>query len=138
MITCIKDQLKRDEGWRGQPYKDSRGFLTIGYGHNLDADGIPPQVGDVLLDYDIRCADVILQSYFSWAMQLDEVRKGVMQNLVFNMGRGTLGKFVHFLAAMQQGDWATAKAELLNSAANHEEPQRIGRLAEQLVTGEWQ
>lgn len=138
MISNINDQLRRDEGWRAQPYKDQFGNITIGYGHNLDANGIPAEVGAALLDYDLRTVEVALQAHFPWALTLDPVRKGVMQNLLFNLGSFGLGKFVHFLAAMQAGDWLKAKAELLDSAADHQEPERIGRLAQQLVTGEWQ
>lgn len=33
------EQLKRDEGFRAEPYKDTTGNTTVGYGRNLDARG---------------------------------------------------------------------------------------------------
>jgi GH24 family phage-related lysozyme (muramidase) len=71
-------------------------------------------------------------------MQLDDARKGAMLNLVFNMGSHKLSGFVNFLAAMKDGNWAEAKAQLLDSAADHEEPERIARLALQIESGFWQ
>jgi GH24 family phage-related lysozyme (muramidase) len=148
-ITNLQDQLRRDESERQFAYDDANGKtlvkgttlqanLTIGVGRNLSAKGISQKERDFLLDNDIADATVALEANWPWAMQLDDARKGAMLNLVFNMGSHALSGFVHFLAAMQAGDWATAKAELLSSAADHEEPERIARLALQIETGFWQ
>jgi lysozyme len=148
-ITCLEDQLRRDEGEKQYAYDDANGQtllkgtslranLTIGVGRNLSAKGISQKERDFLLANDIQDATVGLESNWPWAMQLDDARKGAMLNLVFNMGVHTLSGFPHFLAAMQAGDWLTAKAQLLDSAADHEEPERIARLATQIEIGEWQ
>jgi len=50
-----------------------------------------------------------------------------MLNLVFNMGSHKLSGFVNFLPPMKDGNWAEAKAQLIDSAADHEEPERIAR-----------
>jgi lysozyme len=148
-ITCLEDQLRRDEDERQYAYDDATGKtlvkgstlaanLTIGVGRNLSAKGISRKERDFLLDNDIQDATVALEANFPWAMALDDVRKGAMLNLVFNMGARALSGFVNFLTAMQVGDWAEAKAQLLDSAANHQEPERIGRLALQIESGFWQ
>ena len=148
-ITCLADQLRRDEAERQFAYDDAdgstlikggtlKGNLTIAVGRNLSAKGLSQKERDFLLNNDMDDATMALEANWPWAMQLDDTRKGAMLNLVFNMGSHALSGFPKFLAAMQQGDWATAKAELLNSAADHEEPQRIERLALQVETGFWQ
>ena len=34
-------ELRRDEGVRYSPYKDSKGILTVGVGHNIEASALP-------------------------------------------------------------------------------------------------
>jgi lysozyme len=148
-ITNLEDQLRRDEDERQFAYDDASGKtlargmplvgnLTIGIGRNLSAKGLSAQERDLLLHSDMADAMAELQNRFPWAMQLDQVRQGALLNLLFNMGAHALSGFLKFLAAMQAGDWLTAKVELLNSAADHQEPARIGRLAEQIESGVWQ
>lgn len=138
MITNLSDQLIRDEGLRLHPYRDTVGKLTIGIGRNLDDRGITLVEADFLLTNDIKDATASLEANFPWVMDLDGARKGALLNLTFNLGVRGLAQFVNFLTAMKLGDWAAAKAELLNSAADHEEPERIARLALQIATGVWQ
>jgi lysozyme len=138
MITNLSDQLLRDEGLKLYPYRDTVGKLTIGIGRNLDDDGISLDEADLMRSNDIKRATVALESTYPWSMGLDDARKGAMLNLAFNMGIHKLSGFVKFLQAMRMNDWATAKAELLNSAADHEEPERIARLANQILTAVWQ
>lgn len=148
-ISSLPDQLRRDESERQYAYDDASGKtlvkggtlqanLTIGVGRNLSAKGISQKERDFLLDNDIQDATVALEANWPWAMELDDARKGAMLNLVFNMGAHALSGFPKFLAAMQAADWQTAKAELLDSAAAHEEPERIQRLATQIEAGFWQ
>ncbi|HEY3972305.1 MAG TPA: glycoside hydrolase family protein [Candidatus Sulfotelmatobacter sp.] len=148
-INCLEDQLRRDESERQFAYDDATGRtlgkgdrlqanLTIGVGRNLSAKGLSQKERAYLLANDIADATADLAAHLPWALELDDARKGAMLNLVFNMGiRGVMG-FPKFLAAMQAGDWATAKAELLDSEAARQEPDRIDRLALQIETGFWQ
>ncbi len=148
-ITNIFDQLRRDEDERQFAYDDAngktlekgatlRGNLTIGIGHNLTAKGLSPAARDFIAREDVHDADIAIEANFSWALDLDAVRYGAMQNLVFNMGSQKLLGFHNFIAAMKAKAWATAKAALLDSAADHEEPARIARLGLQIESGFWQ
>lgn len=148
-ITCLEDQLRRDESERQFAYDDATGKtlvkggtlqanLTIGVGRNLTAKGISEKERAFLLANDIADATAALEQNFPWAMSLDPVRRGAFLNLIFNMGAHALSGFPKMLNAAQAGDWAVAAAELKNSAADHEEPARIERLALQLETGFWQ
>ena len=48
VVDQLVDTVKQEEGFRSKPYRDSRGFLTIGYGTNLSI-GITPVEGEILL-----------------------------------------------------------------------------------------
>jgi lysozyme len=140
-VTNLPEQLARDEGKKSSAYPDSRGYWSIGIGTCIDARvgcGLTDDEIQYLFDNRVKQAEAALSSAFPWTDALDEVRRGALLNLTFNMGVRRLSGFTRFLAAAQQGDWTAAKAELLDSAADHQEPERISRLAEQLVSGTWQ
>jgi lysozyme len=137
-ISCLADQLRRDEGWRTYPYKDTVGKQTIGYGRNLDDVGISPSEGDFLLANDIKAATVALESHFPWVMGLDSVRMGALTNLCFNMGIAGLASFKDMLEKVKDGDYKAAGYALLNSRYAKQVGARAQRLAVQLEVGEWQ
>src|SRR5271169_5889485 len=94
--TDIYSQLTRDEGVRLSVYPDSRGFSTIGIGHNLDANPLPNYD---LTNFTLADAEQVLQDDVAritaqliadlpWVANLDPVRQGVFQNMSFNMGVG--------------------------------------------------
>lgn len=134
----LKEQIARDEGgFRSKPYRDSRGFLTIGYGRCLDTEGINMAEGEYLLDNDIRSKSIELVKALPWVTELDEARRGVLENMAYNLGvQGLLG-FHKMLSAMQKGDWALAAVEALNSEWAHQVGPRAYRLSRQLEEGKW-
>lgn len=101
------------EGFRATKYVDSRGFLTIGYGFNIDA-GISRPAAAALLNEQIGEAEASIDSY-PW-YPADEVRQSVLIELAFNMGLGKLLGFKQMLAACQAKDWVMAGAQLQASA----------------------
>jgi len=137
-ISCLEDQLRRDEGWRTYPYQDTVGKLTIGYGRNLSDVGVSPAEGIDMLRNDIRAAQVALESHFPWVMGLDSVRMGALTNLCFNMGIGALSGFKDMLEKVKDGDYKSASFALLISKYAKQVGPRAQRLALQLETGEWQ
>ena len=138
MISCLEDQLRRDEGWRSKAYKDSVGKLTIGYGRNLDDVGISPDEGALMLQNDIQNATARLETAFPWTLGLDDVRRGALLNMTFNMGVGGLAQFKDFLAKMQAGDWQGASVAMLDSKWADQVGARAQRLAIQVESGTWQ
>lgn len=148
-ISNIYDQLRRDEEERQFAYDDAtgktlekgqmlQGNLTIGIGHNLTSKGLSPAARDFIAHEDVHDCDIAIEANFPWALELDPVRYGAIQNLVFNLGSAGLLEFHDFLAAMQRKDYPSAKAALYDSAAYQQEPGRIARLGLQLETGFWQ
>lgn len=134
----LREQLERDEGLRLTPYTDSRGFLTIGIGHNLSAKAISHNAALVIFEDDI--VDVVreLQERLPWAESLDEVRQGALINLCFNIGPGFIAKNPHMIAALRDGRHAEAAAHLLDGPYKDQVGERAHRIAKQIETGEWQ
>lgn len=138
MIASLKDQLIRDEALRLKPYTDSVGKLTIGIGRNLTDDGISLQEADVLLANDIASATATLEASFPWTTTLDDVRKGALLNMAFNMGIDGLMEFRDFLAKMRLGDFRGAAGAMLDSLWAKQVGERATRLSMQIQSGIWQ
>ena len=145
MITNLIDQLLRDEGLCLEPYKDTRGFTTVGVGHNLDANPLPGQTYPLtqaqamqILGKDVERISMFLQSKLPWIVRLDEARRGVLQNMSFNMGVPGLLKFHHDLADTQAGRYEQAALDMEASAWYKEVGNRAKRLVLQMRSGIWQ
>lgn len=134
----LQDQLVRDEGCRLKLYVDTRGKTSIGIGRNLTDDGISQAEAMLLLENDIEAATASLEKAFPWTMALDVVRLGALINMTFNMGIGGLAQFKNFLVAVQVGNWAEARNQMLDSEWVTQVGARAQRLAIQIETGVWQ
>jgi lysozyme len=130
------EQLKRDEGVRYRPYRDTKGLLTVGVGRNIDAVPFSDDEVDLMLANDIKVRQKELAEY-AWYADMDAVRQGAILNMSF-AGVGTLLHFPHMIAALAKKDWVTAAAELANSQYATEVGDRAKRLEQQILTGEWQ
>ena len=144
-ITNIFDQLTRDEGFRAEPYDDSRGFKTVGIGHNLDANPLPGESYPMTLDraqkilvWDVNDIYRKLINDLPWVDSLPEVITGVLINMAFNLGAAGLEEFHHMLSYIQSGEYATAALAGKASLWYTQVGDRAKRLMEQLATGEWQ
>lgn len=131
----LRDSLKRHEGVRALPYKDTAGHLTIGVGHNLDAEGLPPTIIEALLDWDLLHAVSLTDRLLPWVQRLDsDVRKRVFVELVFNLGSKVL-QFHDALERSQAGRWAEAAAAFRSSLWARQVGQRAVTLTTMLETG---
>ena len=140
-MTDLEQMLMAQEGTG--PMKDGKFFpyqdtavpskTTIGYGHNLDDNGISKTVALMLFHDDIADAMEDVHHCCSCYDQLSRPRQLVMVSLAFNLGRERLAKFVRFLGALHLGHWDEAADELLNSkAAKQDAPTRYRQLAKMM------
>lgn len=140
--TNINDQLMRDEGFRASVYQDSLGYWTIGTGICVDGRkgcGITADENRVLLANRLSAVIDGISKEWPWTDALDPVRKAVLWNMAYQMGVGGVGEFHQMLAKLQQGDYAGASQEMLDSTwARTQSPARAQRLAVQLEGGTWQ
>lgn len=132
----VRTQLTIDEGYRGKPYRDTVGKLTIGIGRNLDDVGITRAEADYLLGNDIATAEAGLLNAYPWVAGLDGVRQQVLVNMALNMGMATLSTFKATLAAVEAGDWSGAAAGMRASKWAGQVGARAQRLAKMMETGQ--
>lgn len=144
-ITDIYSQLLRDEGCRLLPYKDTRGFNTIGIGHNLDANPLPFSVvlgislaqAQQILHDDVQRITTKLVADLPWLTKLDDARFGVFANMAFNLGAGGIESFHHDLSDTMNGDFEAAANDMESSLWYKQVGARAERLVQQMRTGQW-
>lgn len=127
----LEQMIARHEGTRPRPYLDSKGLWTVGIGHlmtrPLSAKAIDQIFQDDFCDAVNECTHA-----FPWFSELTTERQAVLVDLCFNMGLTRLLGFEKMLTALALGDYATARAQLLDSDAARDLPTRYQELADMM------
>lgn len=133
--NAVKAMIRRDEGYRRFPYRDTKGILTIGIGWNLEANGLPDDVIEQLFDIAYENARKEASALPGWD-KCNEVRRGVLVSMVYQMGYPSVTRFRRMLHHIQQEDWAGAAREMLDSRWYKEDtPHRAMRLSQIMERG---
>ena len=136
----LKSQLLREEGAESCAYQDSLGYWTIGVGRLIDArkgGGLSNDEIDFLLENDIKTKTREVLLALPWMPRLSEPRQAVLIGRAFQMGIGGLLKFKRALGSIEDGQYAEAAVEMLESKWGNQTPERAYRMALQMETGEW-
>jgi lysozyme len=126
--------LKRDEGVRLFPYRDTTGHWTIGAGRNLDANGLSMDEVDYLLANDIRKCEAEARKY-PWFCELNDARQAVVLSMIFNLGPKGFAGFKNTIASIARGDYEDAASRMLQSKWATQVGNRALRLAAAMRTG---
>ena len=133
------ETLKQAEGYSLIPYKDKYGNETVGYGHLLHEAGhraISHDEAEDLLRIDATTALHGAESFPFWPMiEADDVRARVIVEMVFNLGREGVHRFVKMASAIARQEWNAASSEILASKAAKQLKGRYQRLATMMRTG---
>lgn len=139
----LRETLMRHEGKHVNQaglhtaYKDSRSYLTIGYGCLIDerlGGGITEEEARYLLDNRIRSTYLSL-SQFTWFNRLSTTRQEAVANLAFNVGVSGLLGFKRMIAALEINDYTAAAREALDSEWAGQVGQRATDIALSLEMG---
>ena len=129
------ERIKRHEGLRLKPYICPTGHLTIGYGRNIEANGITEEEAEYLLAHDVQRAEKDAQS-LEWFQGLSGPRQEVVVEMVYQMGLRTVRGFLRLAKAIRDGDWDEAANQMLASMWHKQTPQRCEELAAIMREGE--
>jgi len=130
-------ETRAAEGSRASVYPDPGGIPTIGYGHNLKANPLTPEIKQQLgLDPNIADEDLVLTQdqqvqllsidaarelpvvvkAIPGFQDLDQRRKVALADMAINLGGTGVKGFTRMVDAINSGDFNTAADELLDSA----------------------
>lgn len=136
-LERAKHYTKRFEGLRLFPYKCPAGKLTIGYGHNIEDNGITEEIAVKLLDADLQIAEREVRTKFPTYYKLNEARQFVLVDMCFNMGIAKLLTFKKMLSALAKGEYPTAAREMQDSKWYRQVGNRGKVLCEIMKSGEY-
>lgn len=138
MKEKIAERIKKDEGFRSAIYLDIVSVPTGGWGHAfLVGSTLPRSVWEDIFSSDFSTAweataNLVWQRGYSdigWA------RKGVLCNMIFNLGLSGLLKFQKMFAALDKRNYKEAAAQMLDSKWAKQVGERATRLAYSMETG---
>ena len=138
----LKRQLIFDEGVVYKIYEDHLGYPTFGVGHLITEDcpehGKPvgtevpyDRVWDAFakdLDFKIQECHKLYDDFEEWPADVQEI----LVNMMFNLGRTKLSKFVNMRAALDARDWKKAAKEGRDSRWYKQVTNRAERLMTRL------
>jgi lysozyme len=146
----LAEFIERDEGRRNKPYKCSAGRLTIGIGHNIDANPLPPDIRqflaqngyitedmiDRLFETDVRHASADCKVLFPLFETFSQPRQWALISFVFQLGFTGAKKFTRSVKAINEERWADAAHFMMQSLWAKQTPFRAKRITRIIRTGE--
>ena len=138
-VEKLREQLKIDEGCVYEIYNDHLGYPTFGIGHLVresDPENGSPvgtkvsedRVADAF-DDDIEIVLSDCNKLYPDFEDLPEEAQQIIANMMFNLGRPRLSKFVGMKRGVDAKDWNAAADEMVDSRWY----AQVGRRAERLV-----
>jgi lysozyme len=121
-LKTLQDFIAKHEGNVDHVYLDSRGFPTAGIGHLLT--GSHPPVGTKVSAHQVtawfqqdvaKAIEGARRDLGPAYDRLDEARKIVVIDMVFNLGQGGFGGFHATIHAIQTGNFSQAADNMLQS-----------------------
>jgi len=118
-----KDMIKKHEGVRTRPYKDSLGLWTVGVGHLIgDGKTLPPEYNrEFSIDEVNNIFDKDFEHHQKAAEKipgynkLNDTGKGALIDLTFNMGPAWYKKWPNFTKQLEAGNVEGAASSLESS-----------------------
>lgn len=138
MIEKLKQLLIKHEAEVNHVYKDSEGYYTLGVGRLVDerrGGKISHEEAMYLLHNDIKKIIGQCDREFDWFDELDETRKIVVLNMVFNLGINGFKKFKKTIQHIDNENYEAAAIEMLDSAWRIQVGKRADELSQMMKNG---
>ena len=138
-----RELIKSHEGLRLARYRCPAGHWSIGYGWNLDAWPLPPEIAayyrlngritegmaDYLLDIALMGAIKDCRDLYPGFDSFTDSRRTALTDFMYNLGVVRAAGFKRMRAAMREGDWDRAADEMFDSKWR----TQVGRRSETII-----
>tara|TARA_R110002167_G_scaffold135459_1_gene321953 strand:- start:182 stop:643 length:462 start_codon:yes stop_codon:yes gene_type:complete len=141
-IEQLREELKEDEGCKYEVYLDHLGLPTHGIGHLITEwdEEYGKEVGTPVSEErvnncfqtDVHGTIEECKKLFDKFDDLPEEVQLILCNMMFNMGRPRLSKFVKFRAAIDEEDWLECATQMENSRWHKQVTNRANRLIKRM------
>jgi lysozyme len=135
----LRKMFRLDEGYKLTMYKCSAGKWTVGYGHNIQDNGISAAVAELMLKEDIEMATSICIRLFGKGLwdRWSENRRAGWINLAFNLGQTRLLNFRNTLRSALREDWPNVEKGLRGSLWFKQVGDRAPRVIAMIIREEF-
>ena len=137
-IEILKKELIQDEGIKYEVYLDHLGYKTFGIGHLCKATDPENdfEVGQEVskervdecfladIEQVIEDCTILYDEFYT----LPDEAQLIIANMMFNLGRPRLSKFIRMRENVIKGNWKSAEEEMRNSRWFDQVPNRAERL----------
>jgi lysozyme len=130
----LKEVITKHEGYDNFPYPDTKGNITIGYGYNLSARGLPHFILNNLYEQDVNYFYFQLSKDYPWFNKLNDARKIALISMCF-MGYKKFKTFKKMISAFELEDYISAEKEILDSLYAKEVGNRAVEIGKIIRTG---
>jgi GH24 family phage-related lysozyme (muramidase) len=141
-IEKLREELKEDEGCKYEIYLDHLGLPTHGIGHLITEwdEEYGKEVGTPVSEErvnncfqtDVHGTIEECKKLFDKFDELPEEVQLILCNMMFNMGRPRLSKFVKFRAAIDNNDWLECAIQMEDSRWHKQVTNRANRLIKRM------
>ena len=141
-IEQLREELKVDEGVKYEIYLDHLGLPTCGIGHLIQS--TDPEHGlevgtkideervNELFDEDIQVTIQECKYLYNDFDDLPEEAQRIIANMMFNLGRPRLSRFLKMKQHVDNRDFVSASEEMKNSKWYRQVTNRAQRLVERM------
>tara|TARA_R110000824_G_scaffold300370_1_gene488380 strand:- start:3051 stop:3482 length:432 start_codon:yes stop_codon:yes gene_type:complete len=137
-IEKLKNEIKKEEGYRNVVYQDTLGFATIGYGHLVKKNEkfikdkkYDRKVLEKIFNYDVTIAIQDAKKLCE-GIENEEVIE-IIAHMCFQLGRPKTAKFVKMFEAIRNKDYYEAGLQMEDSLwAKKHTPRRARELAHRM------
>lgn len=143
-IERLKEEIKADEGYKNEIYLDHLGLHTLGVGHLIRE--TDPEHGlevgthiddervNELFEQDLNVTLGECTLLYDDFYLLPEEAQLIIANMMFNLGRPRLSKFVKFKKAVDDRDWQEASNQMKDSKWYRQVTLRAERLCRRMAS----
>ena len=138
----VKARIKAHEGYRLEPYKDTLGFLTGGWGHKiLGGEEVPQseagwqELFDKDFDIALKGANSLIQEHLRdnhtfLSDSQKAIIQGVLIEMCFQLGQAGVGKFKKMFKALGECEFSEAAEQMQDSRWYDQTPARCLELSD--------
>lgn len=127
MYDELVKQLRKFEGFKGEPYIDTQGYQTIGIGTKLP---ITEEEAELLLKHRLKQRVNQLNVLKLDDLDIKEEAKIILYDMAYNLGAKGLLKFKKMWKALENKDYLEASKEMQDSKWF----KQVGRRSKELVS----
>lgn len=132
-----KNSIKEHEGYELEPYLDTLGFTTGGYGHKiLEGEEIPTtkEGWEELFDKDFEKAWNNTELFCeTFNLPDEDEMKSILCNMIYQLGYTGVSNFKKMIKALQESNFEEASAQMKDSRWHKQTKNRCEELAERMA-----